>query len=87
MKAVTPLPTCMRALVLCVCERPPHDPLLPPFCMTFCLSSELSVMQVMHGMLSFFATGVDIKVIECVPYPLADRRHHDNTQTNKPSQA
>ena len=37
-----------------------RDPLLPPFCMTFCLSSELSVMQVM---LSFFATGVDIKVI------------------------
>ena len=34
-------------------------PLLPPFCMTFCLSSELSVMEVM---LSFFATGVDIKV-------------------------
>ena len=34
-------------------------PLLPPFCMTFCLSSELSVM---HVMLSFFATGVDIKV-------------------------
>ena len=30
--------------------------------MTFCLSSELSVMQVMHVMLSFFATGVDIKV-------------------------
>ena len=28
--------------------------------MTFCLSSELSVM---HVMLSFFATGVDIKVI------------------------
>ena len=25
--------------------------------------------------------------IECVPYPLAGRRHHDNTQTNKPSQA
>ena len=67
MKAVTPLPTCMRALVLCVCERPPHDPLLPPFCMTFCLSSELSVMQVMHSMLSFFATGVDIKVIVLPP--------------------
>ena len=31
--------------------------------MTFCLSSELSVMQVMHFMLSFFATGVDIKII------------------------
>ena len=25
--------------------------------------------------------------IECVPYPLAGRQHHDNTQTNKPSQA
>ena len=30
----------------------------PFFCMTFCLSSELSVMEVM---LSFFATGVDIE--------------------------
>ena len=47
---------------VCVRERPPHDPFLPLFCMTFCLSSELSVMQVMHVMLSFFATGVDIKV-------------------------
>ena len=28
-----------------------------------------------------------IRPIECVPYPLAGRRHHDNTQTNKPSQA
>ena len=63
MKAVTPLPTFRRALVLCVCERPPHDPLLPPFCMIFCLSSELSVMQVMQVMLSSLATGVDIKVI------------------------
>ena len=35
----------------------------PPFWMTFCLSSELSVRQVMHFMLSFFATGVDIKII------------------------
>ena len=47
---------CVRACVR-ACVR---DPILPPFCMTFCLSSELSVMQVM---LSFFATGVDIKVI------------------------
>ena len=48
---------------VCVHERPPCDPLLPPFCMTICLSSEMSVMQVIHVMLSFFATGVDIKVI------------------------
>ena len=51
-----------RGVPTCVC-----DPLLPPFlhdiCMTFCLSSELSVMQVMNFMLSFFSTGVDIKVI------------------------
>ena len=38
-------------------------PSSPPLCMTFCLSSELSVMQVMHFMLSCFATGVDIEII------------------------
>ena len=32
--------------------------------------------------------GLDQKgAIECVPYPLAGRRHHDNAQTNKPSHA
>ena len=48
-----------ECVCVCACVRAcVRDPLLPPFCMTFCQSSELSVMEVM---LSFFATGVDIK--------------------------
>ena len=46
---------------VCMCVTPSPPPL---FCMTFCLSSELSVVSCqLCTLCSLFGTGVDIKVI------------------------